>query len=161
MWNGPEVVREVGVDDFRVTAEQQLFHLDHRLLGVAARPVGVLLWRKIGFEDRFEHEQRCCHAHPIAQGRDAQRPKLAVGLRDKHSSDRLRSVSLLPERKRQFAEPPLDPVRLDVRKLLTIHARRALVRAALRVSMSQDVFAVNLVVQRVEAVTGFCLRFRV
>ena len=43
------------------------------------------------------------------QGRDAQRPELAVGLRDEHSSDGVRSVSLLPERKRQFAEPPLHP----------------------------------------------------
>src|SRR5437016_5447525 len=28
-------------------------------------------------------------AHPIAQGRDAQRSKLAVGLRDEHSSNRV------------------------------------------------------------------------
>ena len=35
MWNAPEVVREVGVHDFRVATEQQLFHLDHRLLGVS------------------------------------------------------------------------------------------------------------------------------
>ena len=81
--NAPEVVREVGVHDFRVASEQRLFHLDHRLLGVAARPVGVLLWWKVGFEDRFEHQHRCCHAHPIAQGRDAQRPEalpLAFGM---------------------------------------------------------------------------------
>jgi len=39
--NAPEVVREVGVDDFRVAAEQQLFHLDHRLLGVSPGTVGV------------------------------------------------------------------------------------------------------------------------
>ena len=43
MWNGAEVVREVGVYDFRAAPEQRLLHLDHRLLGVAARPVGVLL----------------------------------------------------------------------------------------------------------------------
>jgi hypothetical protein len=51
--NAAEVVREVGVHDFRVASEQRLFHLDHRLLGIAARPVGVLLWRKVGFEDRL------------------------------------------------------------------------------------------------------------
>jgi hypothetical protein len=47
------------------------------------------------------------HADPISHGRNAQRPELAVGLRDEHSSDRVRSVSLLPERKRQFAKPSL------------------------------------------------------
>src|SRR5882757_1552783 len=77
-----------------MTPEHQRFHLDHRLLGVAPRTVGILLWWKVGFEDRFQYQQRCRHADPIAQGRDAQRPELAVGLRYEHSSDRLRSVSL-------------------------------------------------------------------
>jgi len=114
MRNASEVVREVGIDDFRVAAKQLLFHLDHRLLGVAPGTVGVLFWWKVGFKDRFQHQHRCCHADPIAQGRDAQRPELAVGLRDEHSSYGVRSVSLLPERKRQFVKPSLHPVRLDV-----------------------------------------------
>src|SRR5580698_4744331 len=105
MWDASEVVREVGIDDFRVATEQLLLHLDHRLLGVAPGTVGILLWWKIGFEDRFQHQHRCCHADPIPQGRDAQRPELAVGLRYEHASDRLRLISLLPERKRQFAKP--------------------------------------------------------
>ena len=87
--------------------------------------------------------------------------ELAVGLRYKHASDRLRPVSLLPERKRQFAKPPLDPVRLDIRKVLTVYARCALVRTALGIGMCQDIFAADLVVKRVKAITGFCLRFRV
>ena len=68
---------------------------------------------------------------------------------------------LLPERKRQFAEPPLHAVRLDIREVLTVHARCALVGAALGPGMGQDVLAADLVVQRVEAVAGFSLRFRV
>ena len=161
MGDASEVVREVGVHDFRVATEQQLFHLDHRLLGVAPGAVGVLFWWKVGFEDRFQHQHRCCHADPIPHGRDAQRPEFAVGLRDKHSSDGVRSVSLLPERKRQFAKPPLHPIRLDIREVLPVHTRCALVRAALGIGMRQDVLAADLVVQRVEAIAGFCLRFRV
>ena len=42
MRNAPEVIREVGVHDFRVTTEQQLFYLDHRLLGIAPGTVGTL-----------------------------------------------------------------------------------------------------------------------
>jgi hypothetical protein len=87
MWNATEVVREVGVHDIRVATKQQLFHLDHRLLGVSPGTVGVLLWWKIGFKDRFQHQHRCCHADPIPHGRDAQRPEFAVGLRYEHSSD--------------------------------------------------------------------------
>jgi hypothetical protein len=159
--DAPEVVREVGVYNFRVTMEQRLFHIDHRLLGVAARPVGVLLGWKVSFEDRFEHQHRCCHAHPITQGRDAQRPEFAVGLRDEHSSNGVRSVRLLPERKRQFTEPPLHTVRFDIREVLTVHARRALVGAALGPGMGQHIVAADLVVQRVEAEARLCLRFRV
>jgi hypothetical protein len=161
MGDAPEVVREVGVNDVRVAPEQQLFHLDHRLLGIAPAAVGVLFWWKVGFENRLQHQHRCCHADPIPQGRDAQRPEFALGLRYEHSSDRLRSVSLLPERKRQFAKPPLYPIGLDVREVLSIHTRCALVRAALGIGMSQDVLTADLVVQGVEAIAGFCLRFRV
>ena len=161
MGDASEVVREVGVNDFRAAPEQQLFHLDHRLLGIAPGTVRVLFGWKVGFEDRFQHQHRCCHADPIPHGRDAQRPELAVGLRDEHSSDRIRLIALLPERKRQFAKPPLDAIRLNVREVLTVYPRCALVRATLRVGVCQDVITADLVVQRVEAIAGFCLRFRV
>jgi hypothetical protein len=84
-----------------------------------------------------------------------------VGLWYKHSSDWLWSVSLLPERKRQFSQPPLDPIRLDVRKILAIDPRRALVRAALGIGVRQNVCAADLVVQSVKAIAGLRLSFRV
>ena len=64
MRNAPEVVREVGIDDFRVAMVQQRSHLDHRLLSVAPGTVGILFWWKVGFEDRFQHQHRCRHADP-------------------------------------------------------------------------------------------------
>src|SRR5499427_3700970 len=71
-----------------------------------------------------------------------------------------RYVSCL-KRKRQFAKPPLHSVHFDVREVLAVHTRCALVRAALSIGMGQDVFPADLVVQGIEAVAGFCLRFRV
>src|SRR5208337_3702683 len=143
--NASEVVREVGIDDFRVAAVYQRPHLDHRLLRIAPRTVRVLFWWEVGFKDRFEHQRCCCHADSIAQGRDAQGPELAIGFRYEHSSDGVRSISFLPERKRQFAEPSLHPIRLDVRELLSIYTRCALVGAALGIGVSQDVLAADLV----------------
>ncbi len=67
----------------------------------------------------------------------------------------------MPERKRQFAKPSLHPIRFDVREVLSIHTRCALVGAALGISMGQDVITADLVVQGVETIAGFCLRFRV
>jgi len=51
--NAPEVVREVGVYDVRVTPEQPLLHLYDGLLGVSPNAVGVDFRRQIGFEDRL------------------------------------------------------------------------------------------------------------
>src|SRR5271154_5669785 len=79
MWNTPEVVREVRVDDVRVATEQQLLHPYDCLLGISPGAVGVDFRWKIGFEDRLQYQHRCCHADPIPHGRDAQRPELAVG----------------------------------------------------------------------------------
>jgi hypothetical protein len=78
-----------------------------------------------------------------------------------HSSDWLWPVGLLPERKRQFSQPSLDPVCLDVRKVLAIDPRRTPIGAALGVGMRQNVVAADLVVQGVEAIAGLCLSFRV
>src|SRR5437588_8292594 len=111
MRNAPEVVREVGVPDFRMATEQQLLHLYGGLLGVAPSAAGVDFRWKVGFEDRLQHQHRCCHADPIPHGRDAQRPEFAVGLRYEHASDRFRSVCLPPERKHQFSQPPPNPIR--------------------------------------------------
>ena len=52
-------------------------------------------------------------------------------------------------------------LRLDRLEVLTIHARRALVGAALGVGVRQDVLAADFVVEGVEAIAGFSLRFRV
>src|SRR6516162_1426544 len=98
---------------------------------------------------------------PIPHTRDAQRSEFAVGLRYKHSSDWLWPVSLLPERKRQFRQPALDTIRLDVRKILAVDPRRALIRAALGIGMRQNVVAADLVIQGVEAIASLRLRFRV
>jgi hypothetical protein len=159
MRNAAEIVREVGVDHVAMATEQQLSHLGHRLSGIAAGAIGILLEWEIGLEDRLQHKRCRCHADPIPQGRDAQGAKLAVRLRDIHAPDRSRSISLLPERKRQFAEPPLDPIRLDIRKVLAVYTRRTLVGAALGIGMRQDVGAADLVVQGVKAIPGFSLRF--
>src|SRR6201998_718672 len=125
MGNAPKEIREVGIDDLPGSAKQQFFHLDRRLLGVPPSPVSVLFGWKIGFKDRFQHQRCRRHADPIPHARDAQRSEFAVGLRYIHASDWLWSISLLPEGKRQFRQPSLDPIRLDLGKILAVNARRA------------------------------------
>src|SRR5271168_4478969 len=54
--NAPEVVREVGVHDFRMATEQQLLHLYGGLLSVAPSAVGVEFRWKVGFDDRLQYQ---------------------------------------------------------------------------------------------------------
>src|SRR6266436_2153063 len=107
MRNAPEVVREVGVHDFRMATEQQLLHLYSGLLSVAPSAVGVDFRWKVGFEDR---------------------------------------------RKRQFGQPPLHPMRFDVRKVLTVYSWCALIGTALGIGMRQNILAADFVVQGIEAI---------
>ena len=58
----------------------------------------------------------------------------------------VRLPSLLPERKRQFSQPSLDPVRLDIREILTVNAGRALVGTALGTGVLQNILAADRVV---------------
>jgi hypothetical protein len=55
MGDASEVVREVSVNDFRMATEQQFFHLDHRLLGIAPGTVRVLFgWKRADGPDRAD-----------------------------------------------------------------------------------------------------------
>ena len=42
-------IREVGIDDVPVSAKQQFFHCDRRLLGVPPWPVGIVFGWKVRF----------------------------------------------------------------------------------------------------------------
>ena len=58
-------------------------------------------------------------------------------------------------------QPPLQPHRLDLLEALSIHPRRALVGPRQSVGMEQDVFAIDLVVEQVEAEVRFRLRLEI
>jgi hypothetical protein len=124
----------------------------------------MLFRLQIGFEDGLKHQHRRRLNNPVAYRRDPQRSHfLAVRLRNEDPSDRLRSVSLVPEFSRQFLEPwvpvgfniralailgcpILASIRLDVIERLAIHPSRAAIGFASGVGEAQNVRAVHLVV---------------
>jgi hypothetical protein len=69
------------------------------------------------------------------------------------------SVGLLSEDVRQFSEPALYPVRLDILEAFCVYTGRTLVGATAGLGVFQNVPPVDLVVQGVEAKAGFTLRF--
>jgi len=90
---------------------------------------------------------------------DPQRALLAISFRDEHTTHRVRSIRSLSQFGRQFVEPPVAPVRLDVVEGLAVHPRGAVVGAAAQVGELQDVPPVHLVVVGVEPILRRSLRF--
>jgi hypothetical protein len=77
-----------------------------------------------------------------------------AGLRDQHPSNALWTIRLTSEFFRQFTQPTLYPVFLDLREILAVHTGCAAVGFAAPVGKQQDVLAVHLVMQGVEAIRG-------
>jgi hypothetical protein len=158
-------------------SDQAVDGLD-RIQRILAGAVRILLRLQVGFEDGFKYQHRRRLNNPIAYRRDPQRSHfLAVRLRNVDPSDRLRSVRLVPELLRQFPEPwvpvgvdirgfatigfpILASIRLDVVERLAVSSSCAAIGFASGIGEAQNVRAVHLVIQKIEPILGFCLRFR-
>ena len=83
----------------------------------------------------------------------------AVRLRYPGPLDRIRFVGFRPQPVRQFPEPAALLVRLDVLEPLAVYPRRTLVGLAASVGKFQHIGPIHLVVQKMEPIPGFFLRF--
>ena len=71
---------------------------------VPTRPVGILLRLQVNLEDGRQYQRRRRLRHPVSETRYAQRPELPT--------------LQVP---RQCPQPPVHPLRLDVRDRLAVH----------------------------------------
>jgi site-specific DNA recombinase len=157
--NAIEIAGEIRIDDLPVAGVQQTMNRLYRVLRSPLCPVGVLLRLQVGFEDRFQHEHRRRLNHPVGDRRYPQGAQLAVRLGNPDPFDRFRSVVFLLQPFRQFPEPAFFSVCFDVFESHSIHPGGSLVGFAASVGMVEHVPSMNLVVQEVEPVPGFFLRF--
>jgi len=82
-------------------------------------------------EDGFENQNCCRLRHPVADSGYAQRPLLLpVRLRNPGSTYRKRTVGSILQFLRQFVQPSLRTIDLDVLERLAVHSRRAAVDLA-------------------------------
>jgi hypothetical protein len=79
---------------------------------------------------------------------------------DKDPSDHLRLVGFVPESLRQFPQPPLDAIGLNIVELLTLDSDCPAILATASVGELQDICSIDLVIQQVKAIVGRLLRFR-
>ena len=75
---------------------------------------------------------------------DPQRASLAIRFRDEHAPHRLGAVRPRFQVGRQFVQPPVQPVRLDVLERLAVDPRRAVVGTTADVGPLQHVLRYTL-----------------
>ncbi len=121
----------------------------------------MLFRLQVGLEDRLQDQHSSHLYHAIFYAGNPERPELAVPFGDEHASDRSGTIRSTPELFRQFVQPPVSSIRLDVRKALAVDSRRPAIIAAADESPLQDISAIQLVVQRVEPIVRRVLRFSV
>jgi hypothetical protein len=156
---GIEVTGKVTLYNLRVTSVDQAVHRAHSRMGTEVCTVSMLLIRHVGLENRCKHRHRCRHYRSVGKARNAQRAHLAPGLRYPHPPYCFRSIRLPEEFVRQFAQPSLLPVRLDVREVLPVYPRCAMIGFTAPVGVLQHVLAIQLVIQQIEPIARRSLRF--
>ena len=154
-----EIAGQIGVHHLAMPRAHMPMDLPDGVQGTVVRPVGVLLRREVGLEDRLQDQHHRHLRHAVPDRTDTQRALLAITFRDEHTAHRVRSIRSLSQFGRQFVEPSVPPVRLDVLEGLAVHPRGAVVGATAQVGELQDVPAIHLVVQPVEPILRRSLRF--
>jgi hypothetical protein len=92
MRNGVEVLGQIGIHHIGVALAEQFVHRLDRVGRRPTRSIAVSIGLEVRLEDRFDHELHSGLHHPVPNGRDAERPLAAAGLRDQHPPNRLGSV---------------------------------------------------------------------
>jgi hypothetical protein len=128
--------------------------INQDLQGIVRRPLRAepeAARGEVRLEDRLEHDLHRSLHDPVADRRDRQRPALAAArLGDQHLPRRQRTPRPGPQLGGQLAEQPGHPVLLDVSQGGLVDTRRAVVPAHRMPRPLQDVFAVDLVPQRMK-----------
>src|SRR5208283_4054340 len=141
-----EIADEVGVRHVGIAVLDQPIDFPQRVVASASRTESVAPVTEPRLENRFDREPNCLLDDAILNRRNAQRPRLAIALRDIDPFDSLRLVGTLPQRRRQLGQiivrPSCEPF-----DALPIHARRAFVGSDLGPSRRQRIGREHLVHQ--------------
>src|SRR4029450_1574108 len=107
MGNTVGVPAQVRLDHLRVPKARQAMNLSHGIQGTAIRPVGVLLRRQIGLEDRLQDQEQSSLHHPVLDRGNPQRSLFAIRLGYPYPSHRLRLRTVPSLFSPPLSHPPL------------------------------------------------------
>src|SRR5262249_23302742 len=141
-----------------VPSTQRPVHLLDGLQRRPARPIAIRRGFHVRFEDRLQNQQGGGLNHPIPNHGNAEWPlPNAARLRNQHPPHRLGTVRLCPQRLLYGGQPLLQTCRFDVLERHAVHTRCPTVLLGERISVSEGVRPIHLVVQQVEAIGRFLL----
>jgi len=153
-----EVFRQVGVYDFGVAGPKRVGDVVDGVVCRFLGPESVRVVAEIRFKNRFDDELHRHLRYPVANRRYPQRPHAAVRFGDQHAPHRLGSVGLRLQITGQFPQESFYPfAALDGFEVDPVNAGTASVGPDQTPGVTEDVFPVGLVVERVETVGRFLL----
>ncbi len=161
VWDGIEILAQIGIDHIGVTPPKQGQHQLDRLGRTASRPIAVRRRFQVRLEDRLQHQLRRSLHHPVPNRWNAEWPLAAAGLRDHHPSHRLALIRLRTQLLTQPDQPVLQPCRLDLLERRSVHPWRTFVGTRQVIRVAQDVRPPDLVVAQVEPETRLGLRLAI
>src|SRR5262249_56225211 len=121
--------------------------------------VGMLGGGEGGREKGLENKNWCGFRRPVTDSGYSQRPLLPIRFGYISPPHRFWLIGSAFQFLRQFVQPSLHPVCLDVLEGLIIYSGCSTIGFAALISECQDVFSVHLVIQSIETKVGRFLRF--
>ena len=139
VWSRVKVADQIRANRTEIGVAQQPDYFAHGILSIPILSIGVLLRRQLGLEDCSQDQHSRCLAHSISQPGNTKRPEFSIWFRNKDPSDRTRSIGSFLELLRQFPEPSLCAISLDILERDAVYARSALFGAAAGISVCEQV----------------------
>lgn len=137
---------------------QRVGDIVHGIVGRLLGPKSVRVVAAVRFKNRFDDELYRRLRYPVADRRYPQRPHAAIRFGDQHAPHRLGSVAFLLQVTGQIPQESLYPFApLDGLESRPVNAGTASVGPDQTPGVTEDVFPVGLVVERLETVGRFLL----
>src|SRR5712672_879561 len=156
-----EIFRQIGVNDIGIApAEKPVRFLDG-IDRATTRSIAIGTIFQVRFEYRLQHDLGGGLNHPIPNRRNPERKFTASRFGDPHPPHRLGAIPLRNEYLAQALQPGFHARRVDLFEGHSIDTWRSRISAGQRISVPQNIFANDLVVEQIEAEVGLRLRLAI
>src|SRR5215469_14985462 len=160
MRDGVEVSFQIRVVDFAFSRAKMLADLFQCLMRVAFGPEPIKAIFKVGFEDRFHHQQACALNHPVPDGRDSEWAQFTIGFRYVDPPHSLTPIGFVAQFVPQRFQPSFLALALDLLTADPVHPWCSAIGPDLLPGRLQSFGVSDQPIETVEAKTLLLFGFR-